>query len=63
MTRDKQGTWWFGTNKGLSRFDGKHWQTFSREDGLFGNSVYAVAAAPNGDIWVGTKQGVVRIGR
>jgi hypothetical protein len=24
--------------------------------------VYAVAVAPNGDVWAGTKKGVVRIG-
>jgi ligand-binding sensor domain-containing protein len=63
MARDQDGAWWFGTNKGVSRYDGKHWLTLSRGDGLFGDSVYAVAVAPDGDVWAGTKQGVARIGR
>jgi ligand-binding sensor domain-containing protein len=63
MTRDRDGAWWFGTNKGVSRFDGQHWLTIRREDGLFGDNVYALAAAPNGDVWAGTQSGVARIGR
>lgn len=56
------GAMWFGTNQGVSRFDGKHWQTLRRGDGLFADSVYAVAVALNGEAWVGTRRGVSRIG-
>jgi ligand-binding sensor domain-containing protein len=54
---------WFGTDKGVSRFDGKNWKAFTTKEGLLDSHVYAVAAAPNGDIWVGTRRGVAIIGR
>ncbi len=63
MTQDKDGVFWFGTNKGLSNFDGQVWHTFNRHHGLLGNSVYSVIATPGGEIWAGTKGGVVRIGQ
>ncbi|HKI82425.1 MAG TPA: two-component regulator propeller domain-containing protein, partial [Pseudodesulfovibrio sp.] len=28
VIRDANGVFWFGTDKGLSRFDGRHWKTF-----------------------------------
>ena len=42
IERDKEGTFWFGTDAGLSRYDGKKWQNFSTSDGLAGNHVYAI---------------------
>lgn len=61
--QDKSGALWFGTNHGISRYDGKTWQNFNRRSGLMGNDVYSLAEAPNGDIWAGLKGGVVRIGQ
>jgi ligand-binding sensor domain-containing protein len=52
---------WFGTDKGVSRYDGKTWKNFGKNEGLLDSHVYAVAITPNGDIWAGTKRGVVRI--
>jgi ligand-binding sensor domain-containing protein len=51
---DEGGNVWFGTaGGGLSVFDGKSWKTFTMKDGLAGNHVYAVKAAPRGKIWCG----------
>ena len=61
ITQQPDGTYWFGTNKGLSRFDGKNWHNWNIHNGLPGNDVYAIAIAPNGDIWVGTRGGVTRM--
>ena len=33
------------------------------QDGLLDDNVYAIAIAPGGDVWAGTKHGVARIGR
>lgn len=63
VTRDRDGVFWFGTNKGLSRFDGEQWETFDQSDGLLDDNVFTVAAAADGDIWLGTRGGVIRLGR
>ncbi|MEH6616315.1 MAG: two-component regulator propeller domain-containing protein [Porticoccus sp.] len=61
ILQDSQGTFWFGTNKGLSRYDGKTWQNLNVHDGLVNNDVYAVAEDPSGNIWIGTKGSVTLV--
>jgi hypothetical protein len=39
MTQDKEGFIWFGTETGLSRFDGTHFKNFSTDDGLPSNDI------------------------
>jgi ligand-binding sensor domain-containing protein len=63
VAQDHQGQLWFGTNRGVSRWDGKAFKTFGVAEGLLDHNVYALAVGPDGDIWVGTKKGVARIGR
>jgi ligand-binding sensor domain-containing protein len=63
MARDDKGRMWFGTDRGVSRYDGKTWKTFTPHDGLLEANAYALAVASNGDVWVGTRRGVARIGR
>ncbi len=64
IAEDSEGVFWFGTNQGLSRFDGKAWQTFTKgaANGLIDDNVYAVMTHPSGEVWVGTRGGVTRIG-
>jgi len=62
LIQEPSGAFWFGTQRGLTRFHNNTWTSFKRDDGLINDSVYALAVVPNGDIWVGTRGGVVRIG-
>ncbi len=53
------GEVWAGTwGGGLSRFDGKRWQTYTVRDGLPGNHVFALDLDSNHRIWVGTSSGL-----
>ncbi len=55
---DKAGAKWFGTwGAGLSRFDGKRWQTFTQADGLGGNYIHALGVDRDGMLWAGTDGG------
>ena len=56
---DPKGIKWFGSPRGLSRFDGTHWKTFYDRDGLAGNRINAIV--PSGEIvWFGTDRGLSR---
>jgi hypothetical protein len=52
MTQDKDGFMWFGTEGGLSRFDGTHFKNFTKEDGLPDNEVIQLFADSKGRIWI-----------
>jgi ligand-binding sensor domain-containing protein len=57
---DPHGTMWAATWKGLSRFDGSGFHTFTVADGLVDKWVYTLAIDRNGRIWAGTEGGVTR---
>ena len=57
---DPHGTMWAATWKGLSRFDGKGFHTFTVADGLVDKWVYTLAIDRDGRIWAGTEGGVTR---
>jgi signal transduction histidine kinase/ligand-binding sensor domain-containing protein/DNA-binding response OmpR family regulator len=59
ILQDEKGTFWFGTDNGVSRYDGKTFQTLTSKDGLVGKNVSALLQAPNGDIWISTFDGGV----
>jgi ligand-binding sensor domain-containing protein len=40
--QDKEGFMWFGTESGLSRFDGVHFKNFTTEDGLPDNEIIGI---------------------
>ena len=44
------GTLWFGTSDGVSRFDGKEWTTYQE-----GYVIPAVATALDGSLWIGAR--------
>ncbi|MBI1928147.1 hypothetical protein HYR99_28365 [Candidatus Poribacteria bacterium] len=56
----EDGTIWFGTWEGVSRYDGKNWTTYTEQNGLAGNTVRALLQDRAGAIWVGTNGGVSR---
>ena len=57
--RDPEGVWWLGSN-GLQRRTPGSSVTYKTADGLAGNSVYAIAPAGNGALWVATDGGLSR---
>ncbi len=51
---------WFGTQNGVSVFDGTVWtdHTVTSDPGFIDNNIQAIHCAANGDVWVGTDFGV-----
>lgn len=58
VARAADGTLWFGTREGLTRFDGSHFRTFSVSDGLINNDVGAVLVDQTGKVWCGSRTGL-----
>lgn len=55
----RDGALWFGTQLGgLSRYDGRSWQTFTTADGLPSNHITDLVATADGMIWAATAEGV-----
>jgi hypothetical protein len=59
---DTRGNTWFGTDGGgVIRFDGSQYTSFTKDDGLVGDRVYALAEDSIGCIWVGTSAGLSQL--
>lgn len=54
MMIDSRKKMWFGTEGGVSRFDGKSWISFTRKDGLVEDLVRAIIETQDGSLWFGT---------
>jgi ligand-binding sensor domain-containing protein len=64
VLRDTAGSWWFGTPRGISRFDGARWTTFTSDtDGLVSDQVKFLALDTDGSVWMASDQGVARFDR
>ena len=61
ITSDKEGKIWFGTQGGISVFNGAEWTSYKEEDGLISNNVLCIVVDNNGVIWIGTDNGVTSI--
>jgi len=57
---DAMGRIWFGTQTGLSLFDGTAFTTFTKKDGLISDWVYAIYPDSEGMLWIGTENGLSR---
>jgi len=57
---DPKGVMWVATWKGVSRFDGTGFKTFTTEDGLIDKWVYTLSQDKKGVFWFGTEGGVTR---
>ena len=56
---DANNTIWFGTQNGVSEYDGSTWvdHTNAIDAGLIDDNIQALTVMSNGDIWVGTDFG------
>ena len=55
--QDSKGFIWFGTESGVSRFDGIHFDLFTTKDGLGDNEVFGIHEDSKGRIWFRTFNG------
>lgn len=53
IATDSKGNIWFGTEAGITKFDGINWITYTADSGLIDNSVHAIKEDAYGNIWVG----------
>ncbi len=60
---DRQGFVWAGTRKGVARFDGSRFVTWSRSthEAFVSEECLALAEDREGTIWVGTADGLIRL--
>lgn len=54
MFQDSKGYMWFGTEVGLSRFDGHHFENFSHYAPFKSSQVLGFAESVDGTIWINT---------
>jgi ligand-binding sensor domain-containing protein len=59
ITIDNQGRLWFGTQGGISVFDGTTWSSFTINDGLNSNNILSITVDKNNIVWMGTDNGVI----
>jgi ligand-binding sensor domain-containing protein len=52
MVQDKDGFMWFGTETGLSRFDGTHFKNFYTSDGLPDNEIIKLFIDSKNRVWI-----------
>tara|TARA_B100000809_G_scaffold1942_1_gene2255 strand:- start:7586 stop:9826 length:2241 start_codon:yes stop_codon:yes gene_type:complete len=57
IAEDKSGNMWFGTNGGVSKYDGESFMNYTVEQGLANSTVYSIAEDKSGNLWFGTYGG------
>ena len=50
--QDSKGFLWFSTDRGVSRYDGKKFETFTTIDGLCDNTIFNITETEDGAIWL-----------
>jgi ligand-binding sensor domain-containing protein len=58
IAKDKSGNMWFGTNNGLSKYDGNAFTSYTTSDGLVDNKVNTISVDNDGSLWFGTENGL-----
>jgi ligand-binding sensor domain-containing protein len=59
LLQDRKGFVWFGTDKGLFRFDGLHYKQYSDLDSLPDEQITALAEDSVGRLWIGHASGLI----
>src|SRR5580704_11130365 len=60
VAQDAKGFLWIGTQNGLSRYDGSHFETFNSAQGLPASRVDSLYQSADGPLYAATPGGVVR---
>ncbi len=55
ITQDNEGFMWFLTDKGMVKFNGTTFKTFTTKEGLPTNDIWDIRITPNNKIWYFTK--------
>ena len=58
FTDTKTGDLWVGNEGGVTRFDGRSWETLKDSDGLRSPAIYAIAGTAEGGYWLGGRLGL-----
>jgi signal transduction histidine kinase/ligand-binding sensor domain-containing protein/DNA-binding response OmpR family regulator len=59
MIQDRNGILWFALRSGgVSRYDGRIFQTLTKQDGLPSNDIQMIFEDSSGDLWFGTGNGL-----
>ena|GEM_PF-3569521 len=61
ITAAENGTVWFATEGGISRYDGQSWLSYTVTDGLPSDKVYRVVIGADGIVWSVTNKGAARL--
>lgn len=61
ITRDIYGYTWISTDAGVCVYNGKTFRMITENDGLSSNTVYYVRPDGNGNLWLGTNNGIDRL--
>jgi ligand-binding sensor domain-containing protein len=61
VAEDRDGMIWVGTSYGVSRYDGRRFESLTSREGLPHDSVSALAMAADGTVWAATQEGLARI--
>jgi signal transduction histidine kinase/streptogramin lyase len=60
IAQDRDGLMWFGTDRGLARYDGRRTQAMASEE-LPEGRIFALKVDDEGVLWVGTETGAARL--
>ncbi|TAE01270.1 MAG: hypothetical protein EAZ97_03540 [Bacteroidetes bacterium] len=60
LIQDSKKNIWLGTNGGLSRFNGKKFETLTKKDGLIDDHVLNVREDKFGNLWIITFAGIIK---
>lgn len=58
IAEDRDGKIWIGHEGGISSIDGEVVTNYYESDGLISDDVWTIETAVNGDVWIGTIEGV-----
>ena len=61
IVNDKFGYLWLSTDAGIVVYNGSVFRSITEKDGLSSNTVYYIQPDENGDLWMGTNNGIDKL--